>query len=269
MASPSTYPLLLKIVQIHRPMATAALSNFLQGGTSVANGAVHAAAFVDTPFARPDFLDNRGWSFRERGLSDDSSAVLLCSSQDVRETLGGPDTEVKFRQPPCVLSMGGDVVMPENGNNLVRMRNKSSRLLSPTLSFSDDGSLELEGYKFNHLTRKREPIDGKVLRWPCSWPGCQTKSRRKEHLKRHQKIHESAEIYPCLLCDKKFRRIDNYRQHGVTHITLPHRKRGRNERFPLKHMLGVYQQDKKYKCFLRKAYLKAVQTPENAQPTRW
>jgi uncharacterized Zn-finger protein len=81
---------------------------------------------------------------------------------------------------------------------------------------------------------KREPLElalpphtsiQKQAKKHCTWPGCNAKFQRQEHLKRHEKTHTSEEVFPCpyygdetgAICKKKFGRRDNLKSHVALH----------------------------------------------------
>jgi len=54
----------------------------------------------------------------------------------------------------------------------------------------------------------------------CTWPGCNGKFQRQEHLKRHEKTHEGKEVFPCPFCKHIFNRTDNLKQHVYLHSQI-------------------------------------------------
>ncbi|RDW88954.1 hypothetical protein BP6252_00986 [Coleophoma cylindrospora] len=65
----------------------------------------------------------------------------------------------------------------------------------------------------------------------CTWPGCQGRFQRQEHLKRHMKTHENEVKLPCQFCGKEFGRADNLKSHIKLHMD-PTKKSSRTEYFP-------------------------------------
>jgi hypothetical protein len=64
----------------------------------------------------------------------------------------------------------------------------------------------------------------------CVWPGCKSKFRRSEHLKRHERTHTNSEFYDCPFCFKPFGRSDNLKSHIKLH-TQQGKKSSRTEYF--------------------------------------
>lgn len=65
----------------------------------------------------------------------------------------------------------------------------------------------------------------------CEWADCESKFKRREHLKRHERIHTAKDCFPCPFCDKdKFNRTDNLKQHVKLH-TEQGKKSSRTEFF--------------------------------------
>jgi zinc finger protein BrlA len=66
----------------------------------------------------------------------------------------------------------------------------------------------------------------------CTWPGCNGKFQRQEHLKRHEKTHEGKEIFRCPCCEKEFNRTDNLKQHVKLHTESLGKKSSRTKYDP-------------------------------------
>lgn len=78
-----------------------------------------------------------------------------------------------------------------------------------------------------------------AARKECSYQGCGKKFRRPEHLKRHQRTHESKECFTCTFCYKGFGRSDNLKQHVSLHAD-PNKKSARTKYFP--EAMAYYEQ---------------------------
>jgi zinc finger protein BrlA len=73
----------------------------------------------------------------------------------------------------------------------------------------------------------------------CTWPGCNGKFQRQEHLKRHEKTHNGKEVFPCPFCEHIFNRTDNLKQHVWLH-TQEGKKSSRTKYHP--DALAYYQE---------------------------
>lgn len=62
----------------------------------------------------------------------------------------------------------------------------------------------------------------------CTFPGCNGRFQRQEHLKRHEKTHGNAESFVCQFCQKAFGRSDNLKSHTKLHT----KKTARTEFYP-------------------------------------
>lgn len=51
----------------------------------------------------------------------------------------------------------------------------------------------------------------------CSFPGCGRTYARREHLKRHLKIHEGGAVLACRICGRRFHRKDHLKHHELAH----------------------------------------------------
>lgn len=59
----------------------------------------------------------------------------------------------------------------------------------------------------------------------CDFPGCDSRYRRKEHLKRHQVNHETYAAVACPHCDQKLTRKDvqiSFNLSGFIHCVTPY-----------------------------------------------
>lgn len=55
--------------------------------------------------------------------------------------------------------------------------------------------------------------------WDCRHPGCGKSFARKEHLARHEKTHNPANLLQCPVCKRHFNRNDSLRRHVAKHGT--------------------------------------------------
>ncbi|KAF1927148.1 uncharacterized protein M421DRAFT_93408 [Didymella exigua CBS 183.55] len=192
---------------------------------------------------------------------DNAPMTLPPSPQEVqvKQELEASEAEEKFTRSIHVSPKGGKTVKKERRLNGVSKRRGSKSKSQLVFRRLHDGHIDVEGYEVNPVTGKREPINGPTVEWKyCDWPDCQSRFKRPEHLKRHQRIHLGVKEHECRVegCPKVFDRRDNYWQHGTTHIRIPGKKDGRNPRLPFSEMIK-YADDTKHIEFLEKAYRKA------------
>ena len=73
----------------------------------------------------------------------------------------------------------------------------------------------------NEIRKNRAPFllssDGEEQSLQCPYVGCSVKFQRREHLRRHLKIHTGIKAFACSLCQKTFIRSDNLKQHLQVH----------------------------------------------------
>ncbi|KAF2995220.1 hypothetical protein E8E13_001975 [Curvularia kusanoi] len=192
----------------------------------------------------------------------DSAPMALPPSPqevEVKQELEGSEADDKFTHSIHVSPQGGKTVKKERrpSNGVAKRRNSKSKS-QLVVRRNHNGHIDVEGYQLNPLTGKREPINGPTVEWKyCEWQGCNSRFKRPEHLKRHQRIHLGVKEHECRVqgCPKVFDRRDNYWQHGTTHIKVPGKKDGRNTRLPFRQMIK-YADDAKHIEFLEKAYRK-------------
>lgn len=192
---------------------------------------------------------------------DNAPMTLLPSPQEVhvKQELEASETEEKFTRSIHVSPKGGKTVKKQRCLNGVTKRRGSKSKSQLVFRRLHDGHIDVEGYEVNPVTGKREPINGPTVEWKyCDWEDCQSRFKRPEHLKRHQRIHLGVKEHECRVegCPKVFDRRDNYWQHGTTHIRIPGKKDGRNPRLPFLEMIK-YADDAKHIEFLEKSYKKA------------
>jgi hypothetical protein len=219
-----------------------------------------------SPFAmEADAFDNAQMSFAA-SPNDNVPMALPPSPQEVqvKREFEGSAPEGKFTRSIQVSPKGGKTVKKERQrpNSVSKRKSSKSKFNSLVFRRSHDGVIDVEGYELNPLTGKREPIGGPTVDLKyCDFPTCNSRFKRPEHLKRHQRIHVGNKDQKCRVpeCPKIFDRRDNYWQHGTTHIHVPGKKDGRNPRLPFKKMLK-YADDEKHVEFLEKFYRK--QFPE-------
>lgn len=216
----------------------------------------------ESSFMESEAFDNAPMSFAT-SPHDNAPMTLPHSPQEVqvKQELEASEEEEKFTRSIHVSPKGSKTVKKErrlNGVSKATRRNSKSK---SALVFrrSHDGHIDVEGYELNPVTGKREPIGGPTVEWKyCDWDGCNSRFKRPEHLKRHQRIHLGVKEHECRVegCPKVFDRRDNYWQHGTTHIRIPGKKDGRNPRLPFAEMIK-YADDAKHIEFLEKAFKKA------------
>ena len=218
--------------------------------------------------------DNDSSSFMETEAFDNAPMPFAASPHDnapmtlppspqevqVKQELEASEAEEKFTRSIHVSPKGGKTVKKERQRlNGISKRRSSKSKSQLVFRRSHDGRIDVEGYELNPVTGKREPIDGPTVEWKyCDWVGCNSRFKRPEHLKRHQRIHLGVKEHECRVegCPKVFDRRDNYWQHGTTHIRIPGKKDGRNPRLAFSEMIK-YADDAKHIEFLEKAYRKA------------
>ncbi|KAJ4325281.1 hypothetical protein N0V94_000805 [Neodidymelliopsis sp. IMI 364377] len=179
----------------------------------------------------------------------------------VKQEAEASEAEEKFTRSIHVSPKGGKTVKKERQRlNGVSKRKCSKSKTQLVFRRSQDGRIDVDGYALDPHTGKRVPIDGPTVEWKyCDWADCNSRFKRPEHLKRHQRIHLGVKEHECRVegCPKVFDRRDNYWQHGTTHIHIPGKKDGRNPRLPFSEMIK-YADDAKHVEFLEKAYMKAI-----------
>jgi hypothetical protein len=212
-----------------------------------------------------DAFDNAQMSFAA-SPNDNVPMALPPSPQEVqvKRESEGSEPEGKFTRSIQVSPKGGKTVKKERQrpNSVSKRKSSKSKFNNLVVRRTHDGHFDVEGYEFNPLTGKRQPIGGPTVDLKyCDFPTCNSRFKRPEHLKRHQRIHIGNKDQKCRVpeCPKIFDRRDNYWQHGTTHIHVPGKKDGRNPRLPFKKMLN-YADDEKHVEFLEKFYRK--QFPE-------
>lgn len=206
-----------------------------------------------------DAFDNAPMSFAA-SPNDNVPMALPPSPQEVqvKREFEGSEPDEKFTRSIQVSPKGGKTVKKERQRSIGVSKRKGSKSKNLVVRRSHDGDLVVEGYELNRITGKREPIGGPSVEWKyCDWTGCNSRFKRPEHLKRHQRIHLGIKDHECRVegCIKVFDRRDNYWQHGTTHIHVPGVKDGRNPRLPFSKMLK-YTDDAKHVEFLEKFYRK-------------
>lgn len=84
----------------------------------------------------------------------------------------------------------------------------------------DPKTMEMD-VKTGIISKKKVNVETK--RWKCSTPGCQSRSARKEHLRRHELSHLPNKQFHCNLpkCGRAITRSDNLIQHLMTHARPP------------------------------------------------
>lgn len=192
---------------------------------------------------------------------DNAPMTLPPSPQEVqvKQELEASEVEEKFTRSIHVSPKGGKTVKKERRRDGIIKKRGSKSKSQLVFRRLHDGHIDVEGYEINPLTGKREPINGPTVEWKyCEWEDCQSRFKRPEHLKRHQRIHLGVKEHECRVegCPKVFDRRDNYWQHGTTHIRIPGKKDGRNPRLPFSEMVK-YADDAKHIEFLEKAFRKA------------
>ncbi|KAI8960362.1 hypothetical protein F5Y11DRAFT_330334 [Daldinia sp. FL1419] len=55
--------------------------------------------------------------------------------------------------------------------------------------------------------------------WECSFPGCDKRFTRKEHLNRHKLSHNPEHQYKCSICGRRYARSDVFKRHIKQHNT--------------------------------------------------
>lgn len=80
----------------------------------------------------------------------------------------------------------------------------------------DSKSLKVDGN--GRITKKHDGVETK--RWKCTHAGCESRSARKEHLRRHELSHMPEKQFHCNLpkCNRAITRSDNLIQHLMTHV---------------------------------------------------
>ncbi|APA07982.1 predicted protein [Sclerotinia sclerotiorum 1980 UF-70] len=175
---------------------------------------------------------------------DPTQTTLIDTLADFQSSPIGPLTPVKFGTPssdfnaqgsfnnsPAGTSSTGYLLPPQNYRDL------RHNLISPVRQQhlrrpyfeSPESTAAPQKIQATTPTRaaarrniKREPtlsirIENSA-KLPCPHPGCDKKFQRKEHLKRHEVIHNPLALkYPCPFCERKFGRTDNLKPHIERH----------------------------------------------------
>jgi hypothetical protein len=84
------------------------------------------------------------------------------------------------------------------------------------------------------------PVEQSNVRKPttsgttCPFEGCNRKFKRREHLRRHERIHypNESESFGCDFCHWRFSRSDNLKMHILLHTRRPKPKFSRTKYFP-------------------------------------
>ncbi|QIW96176.1 hypothetical protein AMS68_001694 [Peltaster fructicola] len=111
-----------------------------------------------------------------------------------------------------------------------------------------DLAIDSKGVEFDEKAGRYMPkkLGIETKRWKCSVPGCDSRSARKEHLRRHELSHQPEKQFHCNLpkCGRAITRSDNLIQHLMTHARPPkpgkrnnHHSREKIERMVLETML--------------------------------
>lgn len=94
----------------------------------------------------------------------------------------------------------------------------------------DSKSLKVDGN--GRITKKNTGVETK--RWKCHHEGCESRSARKEHLRRHELSHNPEKQFHCNLpkCNRAITRSDNLIQHLMTHVRPPKPGKRNNHHSP-------------------------------------
>jgi zinc finger protein BrlA len=183
-------------------------------------GAIHFDLPYESPISShfaPDFpLDNSPTKAIAGNMT-----YFIPQSFDYKSASATPQKPSNFRQPICsslpssaALRRVTNLASPSNthSNAKSNIRRKMKREVRESMLPS--------GIRVQKVATQR-----------CEWEGCQRRFERKEHLRRHEKIHLGNEAYPCIFCEKVFNRCDNLKQHIELH-TQPKKKAKRTKHFP-------------------------------------
>lgn len=156
---------------------------------------------------------------------------------------GAPDSAGSLRThtpvtPVRSVSIGGS---PGNESPLARLSNGQSDHTDEEFALSPGGSTERgtqrqaskkvvkRSSSKQSLKLENLPSIIKQVQFRCQEPGCKSRFKRQEHLKRHMKSHSKEKPHVCWVpgCGRGFSRSDNLN----AHYTKTHSKRGGRNRY--------------------------------------